>query len=55
MHSWGADVGAHVSNHDIMILVVVNGKKTAIPVDASPVYSFSEVGFEGGTAEELAE
>ena len=45
----------HVSNHAIMILVMVNGKKTAIPVDAPPVYSYAVAGLEGGTAEELAE
>ena len=45
----------HVSNHAIMILVMVNGMKTAIPVDAPPVYSFSEAGIKGGTADELAE
>ena len=38
-----------------MILEMVNGQKTAIPVDAPPVYSFADDGLEGGTAEELAE
>ena len=39
-----------------MILVMINGQKTAIPVDAPQVYSFSEAEAvsEGGTAEELA-
>ena len=46
---------AHVSNHAIMILVIVDGKKTAIPVDAPAVYSFSNAELEGGTARELAE
>lgn len=45
----------HVLNHAIMILVMVNGMKTAIPVDAPPVYSFSEAGLKAGTADELAE
>ena len=45
----------HVSNHAIMILVMVNGKKTAIPVDAPPVYSYAVARLEGGTADELAE
>ena len=38
-----------------MILVMVNGKKKAIPVDAPPVDSFTDDGLEGGTAKELAE
>lgn len=38
-----------------MVLAMVNGQKTAIPVDAPPVYSFSEEAvLEGGTADELA-
>ena len=45
----------HVTNHAIMILVMVNGKKTSIPVDAPPVYHFTDNRVEGGVAEDLAE
>ncbi len=31
---------------------MVNGMKTAIPIDALSVYSFSEAGLKGGTADE---
>ena len=46
---------AHISNHAIMIMVTLNGKKIAIPVDAPPVYHFEQEHLEGGTASELAE
>ena len=38
-----------------MILVMVNGRKTSIPVDAPPVHSYAVAELESGTAEELAE
>ena len=44
-----------ISNHAIMILVMVNGEKTAIPVSAPHVYEFSESQISGGTAPHLAE
>jgi hypothetical protein len=43
------------SRHNDPGLVMVNGMKTAIPIDALPVYSFSEAGLTGGTANEFAE
>ena len=45
----------NVTNHAIMILVMVNGKKTAIPIDAPPVYQFTDNRVEGGAAKDLAE
>ena len=38
-----------------MVLVTVDGKKTAIPVDAAAVCWFSDAQIESETAEELAE
>ena len=44
-----------VSNHAIMILTVVDGKKCAIPICAPKVYEFGENAITGGTAPHLAE
>ncbi len=46
---------AHLSNHAVMVLLMVNGEKTAIPIDSPAVYAFKTESVEGGTASELAE
>ena len=44
-----------VSNHAIMILVPINGKKEGIPICAPKVYEYEENDLTGGTADHLAE
>ncbi len=46
---------AYISNHAVMVLVIVDGKKTAIPIDAPRVYHFEDSSLQGGTASELAQ
>ena len=43
------------TNHAIMIVLMVDGEKTAIPIAAPPVYYFENSGVVGGTASRLAE
>ncbi len=44
------------TNHAIMLLLPMNGKRIAMPLDAPPVYSIAEESneIEGGTGEDLA-
>ena len=44
-----------VTNHAIMVVVMVNGKKVAVPVEAPAVYDFKDSDLVGGTACHLAE
>ena len=44
-----------VTNHAIMVVVMVNGKKVAVPVEAPAVYEFKDSDLVGGTACHLAE
>ena len=43
------------TNHAIMVVLMVNGKKEAIPIKAPPVYDFKNSEVTGGTASHLAE
>lgn len=44
------------TNHAILLLLPVNGKRIAMPLDAPPVYSIAEGSneIEGGTGQDLA-